>query len=103
MPLTALRDGTAEMMIFQGPLIFSPSTNLRHLFVDLDDGDIHGAEHASPTRVDRWIRANVHVPSRPDWVFVKLHTHGASEANQRVLLGQAMLEFHRSLARRAEA
>ena len=78
MPLTDLRDGTAEMMIFQGPLIFSPSMNLRHLFVDLDDGDIHGAEHASPTRVDRWVRADVHVPSRPDWVFVKLFAHGIS-------------------------
>lgn len=78
LPLTALRDGSADLMIFQGPLIFSPSLNLRHLFVDLDDGDIHGAEHASPSRVDRWIRANVHVPSRPDWVFVKLFAHGIS-------------------------
>ena len=78
MPLTDLSDGKADMMIFQGPLIFSPSTNLRHLFVDLDDGDIHGAEHASPTRVDRWVRANVHVPGRPDWVFVKLFAHGIS-------------------------
>ncbi|HET9832112.1 MAG TPA: hypothetical protein VFP91_10395, partial [Vicinamibacterales bacterium] len=78
MPLTALRAGAAEMMIFQGPLIFSPSTNLRHLFIDLDDGDIHGAEHASAARVDRWIRANVHVPARPDWVFIKLFAHGIS-------------------------
>lgn len=78
MPLTALRDGTADMMLFQGPLIFSPSLNLRHLFVDLDDGDVHGAEHATPSRVDRWIRANVHVPARPDWVFVKLFAHGIS-------------------------
>ena len=78
MPLTSLRDGSAEMMIFQGPLIFSPSANFRHLFLDLDDGDVHGAEHASPARVDRWIRANVHVPQRPDWVFVKLFAHGIS-------------------------
>ena len=78
MPLTDLRDGKAEMMIFQGPLIFSPSTNLRHLFVDLDDGDIHGAEHATPPRLDRWVRANVPVPARPDWVFVTLFAHGVS-------------------------
>jgi hypothetical protein len=78
LPLTALRDGTADLMIFEGPLIFSPSLNPRHLFLDLDDGDIHGSEHASPARVDRWIRANVHVPERPDWVFVKLFSHGIS-------------------------
>jgi len=78
LPLSMLRDGTADLMIFEGPLIFSPSLNPRHLFLDLDDGDIHAAEHASPARVDRWIRANVHVPERPDWVFVKLFSHGAS-------------------------
>jgi len=78
LPLTALRDGTADLMIFEGPLIFSPSLKLRHLFLDLDDGDIHAAEHASPARVDRWIRANVHLPERPDWVFIKLFAHGAS-------------------------
>jgi hypothetical protein len=78
MPLSALGTGAAELMIFEGPLIFAPSWNLRHLFVDLDDGDIHGAEHASPARADRWVRANVHVPERPDWVFVKLFAHGAS-------------------------
>jgi hypothetical protein len=78
LPLSALRDGTADLMIFEGPLIFSPSTIPRHLFLDLDDGDIHAAEHASAGRVDRWIRANVHVPERPDWVFVKLFSHGIS-------------------------
>jgi hypothetical protein len=78
MPLGALGTGAAELMIFEGPLIFAPSWSLRHLFVDLDDGDIHGAEHASPTRADRWVRANVHVPERPDWVFVKLFAHGVS-------------------------
>ena len=51
---------------------------LRHLFLDLDDGDVHASEHASPARADRWIRANVHVPGRPDWIFVKLFAHGVS-------------------------
>jgi hypothetical protein len=78
LPLTALRDGTGELMIFQGPLIFAPSLNARHMLVDLDDGDVHGAEHASPARVDRWVRANVHVAERPDWVFIKLFGHGIS-------------------------
>jgi len=64
--------------IRQGPLLFAPSLNPRHLFLDLDDGDIHASEHASPARADRWVRANVHVPQRPDWVFVKLFAHGIS-------------------------
>jgi hypothetical protein len=45
----------------------------------------------------------VGVPQRPDWRFVKLHTHGATEANQRVLLAEPMVRFHEMLARRAAA
>lgn len=80
LPLTTLGTGESDLMIFEGPLIFSPSLSIRHLFLDLDDGDIHAMEHATPGRADRWVRANVHVPQRPDWVFVKLFAHGASSA-----------------------
>jgi hypothetical protein len=80
LPLTAIRDGTADLMIFQGPIVLEPSLSFRHLFVDVDDGDVHASEHASPARVDRWIRADVHVSQRPDWVFVKLFAHGISTA-----------------------
>ena len=34
---------------------------------------------------------------------MKLHTHGATESNQKVLLGEAMVAFHEELARRAKA
>ena len=45
------------------------------------------------------------VPSRPDWFFVKLHSHGAWEApgNIDALLGQPMVRFHEALAKRARA
>jgi hypothetical protein len=80
-PLTALDDGSADLMIFQGPLIFSPSLRPSRLFLDLDDSNIHMAMPASPTRVDHWIRANIHVANRPDWVFIKVHGHGISTAS----------------------
>src|SRR6202035_5296652 len=34
LPLATLGTGAADLMIFEGPLIFSPSLNIRHLFVD---------------------------------------------------------------------
>jgi hypothetical protein len=96
LPLATLGTGAADLMIFEGPLIFSPSLNIRHLFVDLDDGDIHATEHATPGRADRWVRANVHVPARPDWVFVKLFAHGASSpAEADACLGA---DFDRTLS-----
>lgn len=79
LPLSTLRDGQADLMIFEGPLVYAPSLSLRRLFVDLDDGNIHAAAQASPTRVDRWVKANVHVKERPDWIFIKLFAHGITD------------------------
>ena len=80
LPLSALRDGSADLMIFQGPLLFTPSWKVSHLFLDLEDGDIHPTVQPSAARVDSWIRANVHVAERPDWVFIKVFAHGISSA-----------------------
>jgi hypothetical protein len=77
LPLSTLRQGDADLMIFEGPLIFNPTLNPRRLFLELDDGDIHPAMQASPRRADAWVRANIHVPQRPEWVFIKLFGHGA--------------------------
>jgi hypothetical protein len=52
-------------------------------------------------RLDLWLRARVSVPTRPNWLFVKLHTHGVNEPNQDVLLGDPMVRFHEALKERA--
>lgn len=78
LPLSSLTNGSADLMMFEGPLVFAPSLRIRRLFLDLDDGNIHAVMPASPRRVDHWIRANVHVPERPDWIFIKLWAHGVS-------------------------
>jgi hypothetical protein len=76
--LSTLSDGSADVMIFQGPLVFALTWNPAHLFFDLDDGNIHPSVPASRGRVDRWVAAGIHVPDRPDWIFVKVFSHGAS-------------------------
>ena len=94
-PLTEL-DRSATLMIFEGPVIFWPSLNIKHLFFDLDDGDIHAAVPATPRRADSWVHANVHVPERPDWVFIKLFAHGISTPeDEEAVLGPA---FDRTLS-----
>lgn len=49
------------------------------------------------TRVRRWAAQNIHVAGRPDWVFVKTHTHGAPEAQAAMLLNEGGLTMHRAL------
>jgi hypothetical protein len=88
LPISALSDGSADLMMFQGPLLFALTWNPVHLFFDLDDGNVHPTVPASPRRVDRWVGAGIHVPQHPDWVFVKVFSHGASsDADEDVTVG----------------
>lgn len=66
-----------DLLIFTGPLIIRPSLNPAKLFFTIDNSDIHPSLQASPDRVDSWVRANIHVGGRPDWIFIKVSSHGA--------------------------
>jgi hypothetical protein len=87
------------LMMIQGPLLLWRPSGC--LLPRIENGCIQRSQPPSMARLDEWLRSCVQVRSRPDWFFVKLHTHGASESNQQVLLGESMVEFHRSLMRRA--
>ena len=76
-----------RLAIFEGPLIayFSPRTLYR-----VDVAYISSLPTTS-ARVDMWIDAGVHVAQRPDWIFVKMWTHGAqSEEDIAANLGVGM-------------
>ena len=45
------------------------------------------------------MQCGVHVAGRPDWCFIKLHTHGCKDGNIDTLLGQPTVRFHEDLAR----
>lgn len=66
-----------DLMIFQGPLLLVPTIDPMSLFVRVVDEDIHTAAPFGPARVDHWVRSRIHVKGRPDWQFLKVHTHGA--------------------------
>ena len=66
-----------DLLIFTGPLVIRPTLNPAKLFFTIDNSDIHPTLQASPDRVDSWVRANIHVGGRPDWIFIKISTHGA--------------------------
>lgn len=91
-----------SLMLIQGPLVLDWNRRKYGVFPRLENGCIQGSQPARIERLDRWLQAGVQVPSRQDWFFVKLHTHGCEEQNHDVLLGQPMVRFHETLAQRAD-
>jgi hypothetical protein len=63
------RPPSGDLLIFQGPTAF----DWRH--GRIDDGSVENSSPPHPRRLGAWLKANVHVSGRPEWVFVKLHTH----------------------------
>jgi hypothetical protein len=46
------------------------------------------------------VAQGIHVEGRPEWVFVKTHTHGAQERNAGSLLGAGGAALHQALTTR---
>jgi hypothetical protein len=64
----------------------------------LENGDLSRWNPPRPDRMRLWLDLGVHVHDRPEWVVVKLHTHGGLPRNMDVLLGAPMRQFHEHLA-----
>lgn len=64
----------------------------------IETGALDASDPPSAARARTWVAQHIHVAGRPDWVFVKVHTHGAPEQNADMLLGSGGRALHRALA-----
>ena len=87
-----------RLLMITGPLAFAR----KGLGVRLENGALTGKDPPTADRVATWVAQDIHVEGRPEWVFVKVHTHGAIEATADALLGEPVREMHRALARYVE-
>lgn len=81
--------GTAsgDLLMVQGPLRLNWRSRRFGLIPRIEAGDIRKDCPPTTDRVDAWIDTGIHVQGRPDWVFVKVHTHGTQERDMETLLG----------------
>ena len=91
-----------HLLMIQGPLLLDWSRRKFGFLPRTENADLHVGRPASWKRMQLWLRAGVHVAGRPNWKFVKLHTHGCNEENMDTLLSPAMQHFHVELAQQAE-
>ena len=65
--------------------------------------DVLRIDPPTPDRVKTWVDQNIHVAGRPEWVFVKVYTHGAPEDQAESLLGAGGHALHRELTTMLDA
>jgi len=89
-------------VIVQGPLLldFQPG---RGRWLGIENSALTGPSPASLHRLANWKRAAISVKGRPDWIFIKLHSHGMDARHEDAMLGAPMQEFLRELVDGADA
>jgi hypothetical protein len=87
-----------RILMIEGPLALAR----RGLGVRIESAAVTAADPPSSARVRTWVEQSVHVAGRPEWVFVKVHTHGAPEPQAASLLGAGGVALHRALAAYAD-
>ena len=88
-------DSRAGLLMIQGPLAlnFRAPGHPR-----IENASLTSSNWGRPDRIRAWLDCHVHVRGRPEWLFIKLHTHGAIERDFDALFGQKALAMHQTLA-----
>jgi hypothetical protein len=92
------RDPSGDLMIVQGPLCLNWKDRKFGVMPRIEAGDIRKSIPPSRHRVDMWVDQHIHVKGKPDWVFVKIHTHGTQEMDIDTLLGEPTIDMYEYLA-----
>ena len=81
---------TKGLLLIQG-IIGLRWASRTHLFKpSIEQSNISSNDVPFPARIDYWVNKNIHVKGRPNWIFIKVHGHGASaeKANREILLNE---------------
>ena len=76
----------SDLMLIPGPIGFR--TRKKIPWFAVEDADVTGEAPGTPERVRNWVKTGIHILGRPEWIFVKVHTHGAVERHWDALLGR---------------
>ncbi len=85
-----------RILLVQGPL--APTRRPGSLRIRIESSALTATDPGSALRIRSWVKQNIHVAGQPNWIFVKVHTHGAPEKQAASLLGEGGHQMHRELA-----
>ena len=84
-------------LLFEGPIAIRWTDLRNHFWPMIDYSQFEGDTPPDLSRFESWVRVGVHVEGRPEWVFIKNHTHGASNKDMPVVLSQNMAKFYEDI------
>ncbi|WP_437877476.1 hypothetical protein [Sorangium sp. So ce513] len=89
-----------RILMIEGPLALALTRRGAAPRLRMEYGALQAVDPPTPERVKTWVDQNIHIEGRPEWVFVKVYTHGAPEDQAESLLGAGSHALHRELTTR---
>jgi hypothetical protein len=86
----------------QGPLMLDFDRSSRSGFGRFENAALTAANPPSLRRLKLWKKAGITVHGRPDWLFIKLHTHSMDPTQKDAVLGDSFQKFLRELVEGAD-
>jgi hypothetical protein len=89
-----------RLLLIEGPLAMAQreaNGKANGSKLRIESAALDASDPPSPSRLKTWVEQEVRVEGRPDWIFVKVHTHGAPEGNADVMLGEPIRALHNAL------
>jgi hypothetical protein len=79
-------EASGDLMIIQGPLSLNWQNRKKGILPAIENSDIKLDNPPTEKRVDIWVDTGIHVQGRPEWIFVKVHTHGTQDGDMEANL-----------------
>jgi hypothetical protein len=85
---------TDDLLLVQGPLTLNWGNRKMGFLPKIENSDLSACNPPTHDRVDLWIKQHIHVKGRPEWIFVKVHTHGTQESNMNMLFNGGLEKMY---------
>ncbi len=89
---------TDRLLMIEGPIALS--LRAAGMPVRIESSNVTADDPPTPERIATWVDQNITIEGRPEWTFVKIHTHGAPEKQAASLLGDGGRMLHEELTTR---
>lgn len=86
-----------DLLLINGPLAINWRKRRQMMFPAIENGAITGRNPPTSDRVDLWVKVGIGVKGWPNWIFVKVHTHGCQEENCDLLLSDKIKTLYEKL------
>jgi len=88
-PVCVEREPEGGLMMIQGIIGLRWYSRTHRCRPSIEASNIDRQDYPFPSRIDYWVNNAIRVKGRPDWLFIKLHTHGCHEVDFETLFGPA--------------